>query len=764
MLRRGCGPASCPEQDRRFRLGVLEVRNIVLLADGTGNAAASVWRTNVWRIFESLDRSSHWQIVHYDDGIGTSSFLPDWIFGLMFGKGLKAKVLHFYEFLCRTYSDGDKIYAFGFSRGAFTIHTVVGMIADQGLVKFHSEKELHQKAKAAYRAYRLGHLRTKYRRLLPGNWLQRNSYDRSQNRQVASIRFVGLWDTVAAYGLPVEEMARGVSRWLPDLRLPNRQLSKTVQRACHALSLDDERMTFHPMLWDESQEVAAKQDETGRRYTKDERISQVWFSGVHANVGGGYPDDSLAHVSLCWMMQEAARCGLDFKQSPVSEPDAFRSTLSMKDDNGRLYDSRKGFQRLYRYGPRKLADLCHTEYSHRPEDRVEIATPKIHYSVFDRIRSGTDQYRPIGLPEKYEVVSLDGEIVVSSKYETISEASARAQFQERAWDIVFKRKIVQFVAAFLIVILLSYPLFRSLSPMDEYYSSLRWISDLVRLAGVFLPAALSPWIDGYARSSSAFIVLLSAIFYLNFKTTRYKQQIQDDLRAAWALPGNDDQTYLPDGLVYKFRTGRVFVKLRRGMRLRLAPFAYGMTIGSLVLYLGFVTANRFAYLIQDSAGVYCSDDTSSVQLDVREAKVVEFPISTFCFYSGIAVRTDQRYLIRVDPTGIWTDGHMYVNPAGMKFTDFQPWLRPLKLFVEPLKRSFGVPWYAMIVRVAREGGDELYVRSDADSPVSEVAIRPRISGRLYLYINDAVLGVPYLENAFYRNNSGSVKVTITRLR
>ena len=743
---------------------------IVLLADGTGNAAASVWRTNVWRIFESLERTAHSQIVHYDDGIGTSSFLPDWIFGLMFGKGLKAKVLHFYEFLCRTYSDGDEIYAFGFSRGAFTIHTVVGMIADQGLVTFGSEAELHQKAKAAYRAYRLGQERTKYRSL-SGFWLQRTYYDRSQNRQVANIRFVGLWDTVAAYGLPVEEMVRGVSRWLPNLRLPDRRLSRTVQRACHALSLDDERMTFHPMLWDESREVPAEQDAEGKRYIRNERISQVWFSGVHANVGGGYPDDSLAHVSLCWMMQEAARCGLAFKQSPASEPDAFRITLSMKDDNGRLYDSRKGFQRLYRYGPRKVADLCHTEYSHRAEDRVEIATPKIHYSVFDRIRSGTDQYCPIGLPEKYEVVDSLGEIVASSRYETPPQASARAQFQERAWDIVFKRKIVQFFAASLIAITLSYPLFRSLSPMDEYYSSLRWVSDLVRLVGAFLPAALAPWVDGYARSSFAFVVLLSAIFYLNFKTTRYKQRIQDDLRTAWTLPGGDGQKYLPDSLVYKFRTSRTVVNLRRWIKLRLAPFVYGVTLGSLAFYLCFAAVNRFAFLIQDSVGIYCSDAGFSAtgptvvhQLSVKETKEVEFPIATFCFFSGITVTNDQRYLVRVDPTGPWTDGHMYVNPAGMKFTDFPPWFRPFKLFAELFKRSFGVPWYAMIVRIAREGGDELYVRSDADSPVSEVAIKPRINGQLYFYINDAVLGIPYFGNAFYRNNSGAVKVTITRLR
>ncbi|MDB5576253.1 MAG: hypothetical protein JWR80_1429, partial [Bradyrhizobium sp.] len=224
---------------------------IVLLSDGTGNAASSIWRTNVWRLFESLERVAHSQVVYYDDGVGTSSFLPDSLLGLMFGKGLKRNVLNFYEFLCRTYSDGDEIFAFGFSRGAFTIHTVIGMVADQGLVTFTSETELHHKAKAAYKAYRLGktsqYSNSPWKRRI--RWAFTGSdilYDATQNRKIDRIRFVGLWDTVSAYGLPVEEMARGISRWFSSLRLPDRRLSRIVQRACHALSLDDERTTFHP--------------------------------------------------------------------------------------------------------------------------------------------------------------------------------------------------------------------------------------------------------------------------------------------------------------------------------------------------------------------------------------------------------------------------------------------------------------------------------------------------------------------------------------
>jgi uncharacterized protein (DUF2235 family) len=107
-------------------------KRIILLSDGTGNSAAKVWRTNVWRTFESLDLTQPDRIAIYDDGVGTSSFKPAAVLGGAFGFGLKRNVLSLYKFLCRNYcsnadykergidSEDDEIFAFGFSRGAFT--------------------------------------------------------------------------------------------------------------------------------------------------------------------------------------------------------------------------------------------------------------------------------------------------------------------------------------------------------------------------------------------------------------------------------------------------------------------------------------------------------------------------------------------------------------------------------------------------------------------------------------------------------------------
>ena len=129
-------------------------KKIILLSDGTGNSAGKVWRTNVWRVFQALELKGSNQIAIYDDGVGTSSFKPLAILGGVFGYGLKRNVLNLYKFLCRNYQTGDKIYGFGFSRGAFTMRIVMGLVLNQGLVKFANEAELDQKAHAAYRAYR----------------------------------------------------------------------------------------------------------------------------------------------------------------------------------------------------------------------------------------------------------------------------------------------------------------------------------------------------------------------------------------------------------------------------------------------------------------------------------------------------------------------------------------------------------------------------------------------------------------------------------
>ena len=535
-------------------------KRIILLSDGTGNSASKVWRTNVWRVFESLDLTSSQQIAFYDDGVGTSSFKPFAILGGAFGFGLKRNVLDIYKFACRNYCShldylaieaaaakaqnreerygpwqSDDFFGFGFSRGAFTMRVVNGLICEQGLVRYSTEEELDRKVAAAYRQHRAESFKSKFQI----EWLFRKlrnlfvsaTHDKAE-RPVDHIAFLGLWDTVAAYGLPVEEMTRGVSRYLWPLELPDRQLHPLVRKACHAVSLDDERTTFHPLLWDESLEPVAK----GTRTTDCERISQVWFAGVHSNVGGGYPDDSLAHVSLTWILSEARRRGLTLKAAPHADPDAFRRVESTQDKDGRIYDSRNGLGGYYRYGPRSVAALSNTKYSNDKRDSVKIETPKIHQSVFARIAVDAHLYAPVGLPAAYEILTYDEKIVAPEElgYETAQTARLREETQEQIVESsIWRRRIIYFLTVIASLYLVAYPWNSELPASAEFTSPLRPLSDLIRLAGTVLPAAAERWVNAYARDPFRFFLCGGLVVLLLWLSASLKSRITDQMRLAW---------------------------------------------------------------------------------------------------------------------------------------------------------------------------------------------------------------------------------------
>src|SRR5262245_15011316 len=290
-------------------------KRIVVFSDGTGNSAARLQKSNVWRLYQALEKTPE-QIAYYDDGVGTSSFKPLAILGGAVGYGLARNVRGLYAFLCRNYEPGDEIYAFGFSRGAFTIRILGGLIAARG-IENPAGVDLKDHVKEQWLLYR-----KKY-------WWFGLSRKIDPVPHDVTIKFMGLWDTVDAYGFPVEEMRIAWDLFVLPLSMRDRELSPKVLDAYHALSIDDERQTFHPVLWTEKSQNPA-------RYVGDERITQVWFAGVHSNLGGGYPDDSLAHVSLVWIMDQAKRRGLvlnkSYEEFAREEADAF----------GRIYNPRGG--------------------------------------------------------------------------------------------------------------------------------------------------------------------------------------------------------------------------------------------------------------------------------------------------------------------------------------------------------------------------------------------------------------------------------------
>lgn len=376
------------------------VRNIVLCSDGTGSKGMQKRGTNVFKLYEAVDLHRHKkdsrlpkQIAFYDDGVGTESIKLLRILGGAFGLGLSKNVKQLYANLVRTYKEGDRIYLFGFSRGAFTVRTLAGLINTCGILdrtNFKNDEELVEEVKRVY-----GDYRTKYKRfsrkLTEDKIKKRAAFFRKKYRVVdATIKFIGVWDTVDAVGAPIDEIAWVIDKVFYPFKFVDSKLSpkNKVEKACHALSIDDERLTFHPVMWDEKGE-------------NDDRIEQVWFAGVHSNVGGGYPKHGMSLVSLDWMMSKAEQAGLKFNAELRfidQDRELYRHRRNVTD---KLYDSRSGAGVYYRYKPRDIGGdkFC---------KKYHITTPKIHNSVIERIKQRTEGYAPGNIPFDCEFVSTDG--------------------------------------------------------------------------------------------------------------------------------------------------------------------------------------------------------------------------------------------------------------------------------------------------------------------------------------------------------------------
>ena len=339
-------------------------RNIILCADGTGNRGGYTPDSNVYKLYNAVARHdpTRPQVTFYDNGLGTAvnKYWRALTGGL--GLGFKRNVLDLYQYLARHYDPGDAAFLFGFSRGAATVRAFAGLIATAGLVDGRrlSGEALAARVEEAFRVYRRA-----------GGDPARGNAAFGEHGAIP-IRFIGVWDTVSALGIPqVPFLDRLIDRVFPH-RFYHYELTGNVAHACQALALDDERQTFTPMVWDE-------------RTAPETVVEQVWFAGAHSNVGGGYGRAGLANVTLAWMLARAEQHGLVLKPGVRSavERDAHV--------HGRLYDSRDGAAVFYRYRPRDVAALC----------RDKMHDLRIHRSVFERMQKRTGNYAPGSLPHTF---------------------------------------------------------------------------------------------------------------------------------------------------------------------------------------------------------------------------------------------------------------------------------------------------------------------------------------------------------------------------
>jgi len=258
-------------------------KNIVICCDGTSNQYGKN-NTNVVFTFDGVLKSRSRQMAFYDPGVGTFSlgkhitFLGNTIneiLGAAFGTGLQKNVEDAYGFLMENYCQGDKVFIFGFSRGAHTARRLAYMLDKCGLL-MEGNKNLIPYASKVY-------LKRKNESIAGGF--------KEIFAQRCDVHFVGVWDTVSA--LPF--------CW----RSPNHKgiLSSTTLNFFHAISIDEKRRMFPVDLIDEE-----KVDR------KRQRVEQVWFRGFHSDVGGYFKERGVSNIALKWMLENAAECGLLIKE------------------------------------------------------------------------------------------------------------------------------------------------------------------------------------------------------------------------------------------------------------------------------------------------------------------------------------------------------------------------------------------------------------------------------------------------------------------
>jgi uncharacterized protein (DUF2235 family) len=422
------------------------MKNIVICCDGTGNEISENI-SNVLKLYRTLrktERTTPHQMVFYDPGVGTLARPNPWkklvqdasaIFGLATGYGLDDNVLHSYQFIVDNYENGDAIYLFGFSRGAYTVRVLAGLIHKVGLIA-RQQVNLAGSGLTAYKQFSSdnpdGGLDLK--QFTDGGAVdpgpaskedQAAQYARILSVQWPTVKFVGVWDTVASVIVPRPDRFYRPS--LQVLAFVHRNPSIEIFR--QAISIDEKRRLFRLQPWQEGGKFWPSRFSPADKW-KDQDSLQVWFAGVHADIGGGYPEiqSGLSKYPLLWMIEEAVKCGLKVDRATVNQLGWGRKRRKSPFDYvkpGFLPDSGKaesaGWQphnsmnatwRVLEYLPKK------DKYKEWPERKSTLgfyipdAEPRlipedafIHQSAIDKITQDPN-YKPVNIPKNHQTIPM----------------------------------------------------------------------------------------------------------------------------------------------------------------------------------------------------------------------------------------------------------------------------------------------------------------------------------------------------------------------
>jgi uncharacterized protein (DUF2235 family) len=292
-------------------------KGLAIFLDGTWNNIDS--NTNVWRmraLCAAKSKDGRPQLVYYD--VGVNGFL-----GGVFGQGLDQNIRLAYEWLIENYNDGDEVFIFGFSRGAFTARSLAGLVATEGILKAGSPIGLTE----LFDRYQKGNEETIWtlkdkesdgevdKLTDQERWLLKCS-------QPTKVKVVGVWDTVNSVGVAAGNIPH-VSRSQFDYHQTG--LFIPILNGYHALAIDEHRSDFSPTFW-----TVRRPKDPHAKIAPPRQLSNVeqrWFVGAHANVGGGYQGDFLTQAPLLWMMHKAEAHGLSFRSEVVLDGDILKAPI-----------------------------------------------------------------------------------------------------------------------------------------------------------------------------------------------------------------------------------------------------------------------------------------------------------------------------------------------------------------------------------------------------------------------------------------------------
>ncbi|MDD1528035.1 peptigoglycan-binding protein LysM [Bradyrhizobium sp. WBOS7] len=401
-------------------------KRLVFCFDGTWNSIDAKNPTNVLLTAESvlpLTEDSA-QFVHYDQGVGTAGGKLDEIKGGVFGDGLVRNLAEAYQNLIFNHTPGDEIYAFGFSRGAFTARSFAGLISNCGILdRRHASQaknviELYRgRDGTADYASKLMEFRAEY---CCDTWLSdeecewrktKERYPLDDSRRV-NITYLGVWDTVGALGIP--KNIAFANKINAKHQFHDTRLSSFVRSARHAVAIDERRDSFEPTLWDNLAELNQKAGSPDDAFSAP--YQQMWFPGVHSSVGGSADWRGLSDQALHWVWLGAMRMGLQFdteQNSRIFElRPKFTDKLEHSDAPGFQYRAMKGLGAYRMPGPEKLHEVSFSARRRWHEDPKLLPEGKLYRpATLNRVAAQLRKVDPVelGVTDAYRSILAQNE-------------------------------------------------------------------------------------------------------------------------------------------------------------------------------------------------------------------------------------------------------------------------------------------------------------------------------------------------------------------